>query len=293
MKINTIENDVKGYLFLFPVIGLISFIFISPLIRIVWYSFVKWNFFKITKNPTLNNYVDVITYRHFPTILRNNFLIILVTIPVVIILAVIIAHFMYSKILGAKFYQFLFFIPVVIPDIVVGIIWSFFLHIHGPVNKILNILHLSFLQVDWFGNPASSLWGLIIVLIWREIGFAMILFISRMTTIDPFLYEAAEVDGANDFKKLIHITIPQLRGVISIYVILAIIAFMNKLFSFVYIMTGGGPGHSSNVLEYYIYYSGFILRRFGQANAIAVILFLLTMFFIFVFIKFFKIEKGI
>jgi len=289
-----IKYDKSSWFYLLPAIIVILFIYANPLVRIFWYSLIKWNGLQPTTNFSgITNFIDAVSNRYFLQVLFNNLIIIIITIPAVVLFAIFCSQFIYLRIFGYRIYQYLFFLPVIIPNVVAAVIWIFFLHESGPLNTIFTRMGLGFLVVNWFGNPRFSLYGLIITMIWKEVGFAIVLFLARLSGVDPSLYDAAKVDGANDLQTLRYITIPQLKSVIQLYVVLEIISLLNFLFSYIFVMTRGGPGYSSTVLEYFIYVFAFTFGKLGPANAIAVILFGITFVFVLLYFRFSKSTEEI
>ncbi|MCL5072511.1 MAG: sugar ABC transporter permease [Actinobacteria bacterium] len=224
-----IKYDKSSWFYLLPAIAIISFIYANPIIRIFWYSLIKWDNLNVTNNFNgFANFADVFSNNYFLQVLFNNLIIIVITIPVIVLFALFCSQFIYLRIFGYKIYQYLFFLPVILPNVVAAIIWTFFLRENGPLNVIFTKLGLDFLVVNWFGNPRFSIYGLILTIIWKDVGFAIVLFLAKLSGADPSLYDAAKVDGANDLQTLRYITIPQLKSVIQLYIILAIIGKKNK-----------------------------------------------------------------
>lgn len=276
-----VKYDKSAFLFLLPAVIIILFIYANPLVKIFWYSVVNWDGLQpTTEFSGASNFITVISNKYFFEILFNNLIVIIITIPAVILFALFCSQFIYLRIFGYKIYQYLFFLPVIIPNVVAAIIWTFFLHPTGPINTIFTKIGLDFLVVDWFGNPRFAIYGLIITIIWKEVGFATILFLARLSGVDPSLYDSAKIDGANDFQTIRYITIPQLKGVIRLFAIIQMIGLLNFLFGYIYIMTRGGPGYSSTLLEYFVYIYAFTFKKLGPANAVAVILFGITFIFV-------------
>jgi ABC-type sugar transport system permease subunit len=214
----------------------------------------------------------------------NNVVIILGVVPVVAVISLAFAQSIFSRIPGYRIYTFLFFIPVILPDVVVARVLTEVLNKVGPLNAVLSAIGLDFLAKDWLGAPGLSLFSIIVSLIWKNIGFALILFLARLTTIDVGIYEAAEIDGASSTQKYFSITLPLLFSTIVIYVVLQVIGLMAFLFNYIHVMTAGGPGYSSTVLEYFIYLNIFRLQEIGKGSAAGVILMFATTVFIYYFV---------
>lgn len=278
-----IEN--KGLIFLLPAFLIIVFIYVNPIIRMFLFSLEEWRYLRPEGFNNFDNYLDLLKSRHFYTTLLNNVIIILGVVPVVVVIALSFAQAIFSKIPGYRLYTFLFFIPVVLPDIVVARILTEILNKAGPVNSFFKTIGLGFLAQDWLGDYRYALFTIIISLIWKNIGFALVLFLARLTTVDRSIYEAAEIDGAKSVQKYFYITLPLLSSTISLYIVLQVIGLMAFLFNYIHVMTAGGPGYSSTVLEYFIYLNIFKLQEIGRGSAAGVILITITMIFVYYYLS--------
>ncbi|MDY0288384.1 MAG: sugar ABC transporter permease [Sphaerochaeta sp.] len=278
---NKHRQDMKtGYLFILPSLAIILFVFLNPMIRILTYSFYDWSYLQMGEFIKFDNYKELFQIKHFYTTLLNNLKIIITVVPVVTLIALVFAQAIFLKIPGFRIYSFLFFLPVIIPDIVIAQILTSFLNSQGPLNQFFRWLHLDFLAVDWLGDSRYSLFSIIISLIWKNIGFALLLFLARLTTLDRSIYEAAEIDGASEFQQYLFITIPLLKNIVKVYVVLQIINIMAFLFNYIFVLTDGGPGFSSTVLEYFVYLNIFKLQNMGRGAAAGVILLLISVLLI-------------
>jgi ABC-type sugar transport system permease subunit len=267
-----------------PAIALIGFIYINPIIRMFIFSLEGWSYLKPQGWNHFAGYLDLLNDPHFYATMLNNVVIILGVVPVVAVIALAFAQAIFSRIPGYKLYTFLFFIPVILPDVVVARVLTEVLNKVGPLNAFFSAIGLDFLALDWLGAPGLSLFSIIVSLIWKNIGFALILFLARLTTIDVGIYEAAEIDGATSSQKYFSITLPLLTGTIKIYIVLQVIGLMAFLFNYIHVMTAGGPGYSSTVLEYFIYLNTFRLQEIGRGSAAGVILIALTTVFIYYYV---------
>ncbi len=248
------------------------------------FSLQGWSYLRPQGFNQLKNYLDLLNDPHFYATMLNNVLIIVSVVPVVAVISLAFAQAIFSRIPGYKIYTFLFFIPVILPDVVVARVLTEILNKVGPLNAVLNAIGLNFLAKDWLGAPGLSLFSIIVSLIWKNIGFALILFLARLTTIDIGIYEAAEIDGATSTQKYFSITLPLLSATIKIYIVLQVIGLMAFLFNYIHVMTAGGPGYSSTVLEYFIYLNIFRLQEIGRGSAAGIILMLVTTVFIYYFV---------
>jgi len=271
-------HDQKiGYLFILPSLTILIFVYVNPMVQMFSYSLYEWSYLQKCDFVNLKNYIELFKINHFYTTIFNNFKIIITVVPVVTLIALLFSQAIFLRIPGYRIYSFLFFLPVIIPDIVVAQILTSFLNSHGPLNQFFRFMHLDFLAIDWLGDSRFSLFSIIISLVWKNIGFALLLFLARLTTIDRSIYEAAEIDGASEFQQYRYITIPLLKNIIKVYVVLQIISIMAFLFNYIYVLTDGGPGFSSTVLEYFVYLNIFKIQNMGHGAAAGVILILLSL----------------
>jgi len=275
------RNIREIILYLLPALLVIGFVFFFPIIRVAQYSFNRVNP-KSLVFVGLTNYKILFTDDIFLTGLKNN-IILLAAVPVIIILSVFFAILLYEKMGGWKFYRFVLFLPYILAIPVVGVVFSYIFQLNGVLNFLLDKVGLDFLQADWLGSSKWALWTVMFVIIWKELGFGIVLVFARLMSVPKDLYEAADIDGANWLQKHIHVTIPQTKSVVSFLTIITIITMLSWVFNYIYVMTSGGPGTSTVVAEYYIYQTAFRYHNMGQASAASVILFIIT--FVFVIIQ--------
>jgi len=283
-------ESVKGYAFIVPALAILAFIFGYQIIRLVWFSLVKWQGYRYT--TTFNNFdyfIKIFSKDYVLAPLFRSFQIIVIVVPVVILLTVFIAHNIYRRIPGFKFYRWIIFLPSIIPVVVASIIWTYLLNLYGPINNLLRAVNLGFLTVDWFGNSKTAIFALCWIIIWRELGFSTIIFLAEL---GKALYEAAIIDGVNEWQMMRHITFPYLSNITKLYIVTMTIFVLNNLFGVVLVATNGGPGYATTVLEYYIYFLTFRAGKVGMGASVAVILFLITMVLVIVYIKLFSKKKG-
>lgn len=269
--------------YMIPSFLIIGFVFFFPIVMILKYSFfgIKNGF----GNFTLNNYILIFQTDIFLKGIKNNF-ILLIAVPIILLLSILFAILLYERIGGWKFYRFIIFIPYIMPVPVVGIIFIYIFQLNGIFNFVLEKIGLSFLIQDWFGNPKLTIWTIMFIIIWKLVGFGTILLFARMMNINHYLYDAAEIDGCNWFGKHFHITIPQSRNTIGFLTTIMVITMLAWVFNYVFVTTHGGPNNSSMVTELTIYTMLFKFNNVPLASAAAFILFLITLIFIIIQIKF-------
>lgn len=177
------------------------------------------------------------------------------------------------------FFRTVYFLPSMISLTVVGILWqTIYSPVFGIVNPLLEKLGLGMLATDWLGNTRTAVFSVIAVSQWQYFGYTMVLFLVAMQGVPADLYESAIIDGANSFQRFIHITIPNIREIILVNCMITIIGAF-QVFDEIYIMTGGGPGRSSEVLGTYLFRTGFRNDEMGYASAIATMVFFVTFVF--------------
>ena len=207
----------------------------------------------------------------FRTAVGNN-LRLLLTLPVIIGIALVIAILLFEGLRGWRFHRVAVFIPYMLPVTVVGVLFGQLLTLHGALNTSLDAVGLGRLSQDWLGNPDWALRSLAGVIIWRELGFGVILFLARLLSLPQNVFDAARVDGAGWFRMHRSVTLPMMRSIIGFYFVVEAITLMSWVFSYVFVMTGGGPGQATQVTETYIYQNAFASDLPWLAAAAATVL---------------------
>jgi ABC-type sugar transport system permease subunit len=207
----------------------------------------------------------------FQDALRHSALLLL-AVPVLLVLAIFFAVLLYERARGWKIYRSVLFLPYILAVPIVGIVASYIFSFNGALNSILRAVGLERLALDWLGSERLSLLTVAIVIVWRELGFGILLFLARLLTLSEDQLEAARIDGAGWWNRLRYVILPELRGTMEFYVVVAAITMIAWVFAYVYTITSGGPGTSSTVLELYIYNQGLRNSLPGMASAVAVVL---------------------
>jgi ABC-type sugar transport system permease subunit len=228
----------------------------------------------------LNNYKLIFMDDVFIKAIQHNGAL-LICVPIMVVGALLLAIFLFERIRGWQFYRTTIFLPYLLPITVVGLVFSYIFQFSGVLNGILNALGLKFLALDWLGSTKLVLPTLMFVIIWKEMGFGVILFLARLMSVDEELYDAAKIDGANWLQLHLNITVPQLSTVIEFFSVISVITMLSWVFNYVFVMTTGGPGNATMVTELYIYLQAFQYNNMGFAAAVSVLLLLVTGIFIF------------
>lgn len=261
------NKTVAISLFLLPaLLGTLIFIII-PVLCSFGLSFVKWDLLNPITFVGLENYKNLFNDKVFYQTLINTIVFAISTSTFGVIIPLILASVLNSKIRGSEFFKTAYFLPFITPMIVIGIVWGWIFDPNiGLLNKLLH-LHINWLYDVKFAMPA-----LIAVSVWKLIGYNMIIFLSTLSSISQSLFEAAKIDGANSLQTFRHVTVPMLSPTIFFVVIITTISSF-QVFDLIYLMTQGGPFNSTNVLVYSIYQNAFEYFNVGKASAIAYVLF--------------------
>ena len=261
------NQNYAGVIFILPaVLGTLIFIII-PVICSFGLSFTKWDLLNPISFVGLENYKNLLNDSVFKQILLNTVVFAVATSVLGVFIPLVLAAILNSKIRGSEFFKTAYFLPFITPMVVIGIVWGWIFDPNiGLLNQFFHI-HINWLYDTRFAMPA-----LIIVSVWKLIGYNMIIFLSSLSTISNSLFEAAKIDGANSFQIFKNVTIPVLSPTIFFVVIITAISSF-QVFDLIYLMTQGGPFNSTNVLVYSIYQNAFEYFNVGKASAIAYILF--------------------
>lgn len=268
------RNAIWGYVFILPwIIGLIVFT-AGPVISVIYHSFTKYDIFRAPEWIGLANYIRAVsTDRLFWRSLTNTFSYVALTVPAQLILAFVVALLLRNRFRGSGALRAAYYVPMVVPYVAASVLWSWMLHPRlGVVNYVLRSIGLPtpmWLLSETWAKPAIAL-----LAIWH-IGQPMVVFLAGLQGVPDELLEAAKIDGASGFQQTMHITIPLVTPVILYNAIIGIInAF--QVFTFAYIMTGGGPLNSTMFYSLYIYRQAFHYFDMGYASALAMVLFVLV-----------------
>ena len=265
------EQKYAAWLFLLPALaGTLVFIVI-PVFCSFGLSFMKWDLLNPVQFVGFQNYKEIFTEPLFFKILINTIVFAIATSVFGVIIPLVLACILNSKIKAGEFFKTAYFLPFITPMIVIGIIWEW---IFDPnIGLLANLLKL---HINWLYETHFAMPALIIVSVWKLIAYNMVIFLSSLSAISNSLFEAAKIDGANTFQTFKKVTIPLLSPTIFFVVIITAISSF-QVFDLIYLMTQGGPLDSTNVLVYAIYKNAFEYFNVGKASAIAYVLFVIIL----------------
>jgi ABC-type sugar transport system permease subunit len=276
------------YLFIaVPMISFLLFVFI-PMVVSFWWSLNDYSGLQPPIFVGLANYIDLFTTdKYFLQALRNTTLFVLLGMGIGPTLGLLTALLLNQKVHFQSVFRTAYYLPVMTSLVVVSTIWVMLYNQNGLFNSVLTTLGLQ--PVGWLSDPKVALISVAIASIWQGFGFETVIFLAALQSIPRELYEAAMMDGANAFQKFRYITLPSLRYVIAFIYIYGIIGSY-QVFDQVFVMTSGGPVHSTSTVVHYLF-GRFQDLRLGQASAIAYILFAILMIFSYIELRMSR-EKG-
>lgn len=270
------KNMLNGWLFILPnVLGFLVFI-MGPVLASFVLSFTKWDGFAVPEFVGFQNYIKMFGRESFKISFWNTIYYTAVFVPVTLSLAILAAVLLKNTTRLAKVFRTAFFLPYLSSTVAVAIVWQLLYHpTMGPINTTLMSLGIEN-PPKWLSSQDWAMLSVIIMSIWRSIGYYMVIYLAALQGIPPMLYEAAEIDGASPVQRFFKITLPSLSPTIFFTLIISVIHSF-KVFDQVFILTEGGPGRATNVLAYVIYNESFVNYKMGYASAMAYILFAMIM----------------
>lgn len=269
------KNALIGYSFILPnFIGFALFILIPVIFSFVL-SFCKWDGFNAMQFVGLKNFSLIFTDRVFKSSFWKTINYTIFTVLFTLIMALFLAVVLNNKLKGRNLFRSAIFFPYVASIVAVGAVWqAMFQKDFGPINAFLRFIGIAN-PPGWLASTKWAMTALIIVSIWKYMGYYMIIYLAALQDIPAQLYEAATIDGANTWQKFRKVTFPMLTpSTFFVFIMLTINSF--KVFDLVYVMTEGGPGTATTVLVKYIYDQSFVAWNYGKASAASMILFLVV-----------------
>lgn len=285
------RGGTSGYwLYLVPGLVLATVIVVIPLIWNVYLSFTDWRGIRPPEFIGLENWVELAGDAKFWTSFGNSIWMILAMVVFPTLIGLVLAALLFDVIgrkFGGRLASFLratYYLPQILPAAIAGIVIGWILRPQdGALNTLLEGVGLGFLAHNWLGSPDTALAAIMVVLVWIQIGYPVVVFMAALQRVDPELYEAAELDGANWFQRFRAITVSIIRPEIYVVTLTCTIAAL-KVFGPVYVLTRGGPGTSTIVPAYYAYSEFFQSQQVGYgatiATALTIVIALVSILFI-------------
>lgn len=278
-------------LYLIP--GTIGFILIVliPQLANLGLSFTAWKGVGTPRPVGLQNYHRLLTDDQFWGSMYHTLLFIVSMTVIPVCIGLVLAALLFDYVRDqfgesvSSFFRAGFYLPQILPVTVAGVLWGWILNPVGVINITLKAIGLDNLAQNWIGDATYALAAVSLVIVWIQVGYCLVVFMAGLSRIDPSLYEAAELDGANWWSRLVTITIPLLAPEIFVVVLTTLIAAL-KVFAPIFVITAGGPDNATLVPSYLTYYHFFTTQRVGYAAAIAVVQTTLTIALAVIFLRF-------
>lgn len=276
----TRNNKFTISAFLLPASILLIIFMIVPFFMAFGLSFTNQRLISGPRGTQIigfDNYLKLINDRVFWTGIKNNFIFVLVVVPLQTTFALGLALLVNAKLKFSKLFRTIYFIPTVTTMVVVSVIWTFLYYPEGLINGFLSVISGGLWQeIDFLNNTRWAFPAIMFMSIWQGVGFQMLIFLAGLQDIPTSFYEAAEIDGARSFQKFIYITFPQLKNTTTFILIsTTILAF--RLFSQVFVMTNGGPRNATYTVMLHIYNMSFKRLNIGYASALTAVFFLIIL----------------
>jgi raffinose/stachyose/melibiose transport system permease protein len=266
------------FLFLLPALLFYGTFNVYGTIMTFYYSTLKWTGIGSSgRFIGLSNYQTLLQDPVLWHSLKNNLILVVTSIAIQIPLGLVLALIINSKIRGAKFFRTIYFMPMLLSTVAIGILWSLIYDPNfGMINSLLDMIGLGALKVGWLGSEKTALGSVLITICWQFTAFYMILMKAGLTNISTELFESAYIDGATKWMAFWKITLPLMAGTIKTASILSLVGSL-KYFDLIYVMTGGGPSSSTELMATYMYKKAFVEFDMGYGSSIAAFMFIVAL----------------
>lgn len=278
-----------AYLYILPMIVLSFVLVYYCIIDTVVVSFTDWDgMTDVFHFVALKNYIKMFKDHVFWTSVVNNLIFFVGTVFIQALLGFVLAVLLKKKLPGSNVFKAIYFMPIAMATSIITAIFRIIMDpTNGALNQFLRAIHLNGFAVNWLGDPKIALVSVIIVNIFQWMGFSMITYYAGLMSLPDDVYEAAKIDGAGFWRTTFSVTLPMLKGTTNVLIILGIVGSL-KTFDIVKLLTGGGPGRSTTVMNTYLYEKAFKDFNAGGAASIGVAILIIAMVMSFLQVKFGK-----
>ncbi len=269
-------NKKAIFLFIFPALLVFTVIVIVPIFFSVYYSLLDWDGIAKGTFVGFKNYIRLFQNNTdgFPRTVLNSFILAILSVSIQLPISLTLALVLARGIKGEKIFRTVFFVPVIISTVVIGQLWiKIYNPDYGLLNTVLKGIGLENLAGRWLASTEQALGCVFVVIVWQYIGYHMLIMYASAKSISPEIYESALIDGANELTIAFRISIPLMLPIIRVCVIFAVIGSF-KSFDLIYVMTGGGPLHSTEVPTILMYSTIFYKYKYGYGSAMAIFIIL-------------------
>ena len=266
-------RDKKAiFLFVFPTFLCFTVIIVLPIFYSIYYSTLKWDGFSQGISVGLQNYKNLFLNNTdgFPQAVVNSLILALISVGIQLPISLLLALALARGVRGERFFRTVYFIPVIIATVVIGQLWmKIFNADYGLVNWFLRTVGLGSLANAWLADPKTALGSVFAAMLWQYVGYHMLLMYASAKSISPDVYEAARIDGAGEARMALSISIPLMKPILCVSIVFAVTGSF-KAFDLIYVMTGGGPMHSTEVPTTLMYTTIFSRYQYGYGSAMAI-----------------------
>lgn len=291
------KKKIYPYLYLLPIVPFAVIFFIYPFVTTTILSFAKWDGLRPINEITfmgLEHFKNLFKDSRFWRAFQNTLIFVVITVILQNVIGFIHAYILfYSGIKFSKIWRAIIFFPVVLAPVIVALVWKLMFDYSGLINLVLERVGLDFLKTIWLGNKITPKYLVALVNVWQWTGMSMVFYYAGLQTIPEELIEAAKIDGASWFNIIKNILLPLLKPISTIVILLTLIGGF-KVFDIVFIMTGGGPARSSEVIATYMFWQSFSASgpsNMGYASLIALMLTIIVLIISYIRIKFERVEN--
>ena len=278
LKIKNKKDILTVLVFLLPAVLIYTAFQIIPLVQAGYFSVTNWNGIagSAIEFAGLENFKTIFKSPDFLLALKNIFKMVVFSVVFHTPAALLLAVALNTRCRGFRIFKAMYFVPTVFPLSAVGLMWYFIFMPTGAINAFLDVIGLSDMMAPWLVNESTAMNSIIFVNIWAGIGYYMVILLAGLTSIPEDVYEAAAIDGAGPVKKFFCITVPMLKDVIFVCILIDIMGSV-KVFDLVYAMTGGGPNGLTNLPTTLLYNEAFKYKHYGQGSAIGIVILLICL----------------
>lgn len=267
-------SAIKGYVYLLLPLGLLLVFFFAPLLWAFWMSCFDYSLLWEPQFIGFENYQHLLVSHEFWQCLWNTLVLALLVVPAMILIPLPIAILTNQSLRGMTLFRAVIYFPVLVSVVVAAIMWKWLYADKGILNYLLSCLGLG--PVDWLVSPDWVLLAIALMIIWKGVGYYMMLYLASLQSVNKELYEAATIDGASVLEKHMTVTFPHLKSTMALVAIVSTIGLL-KAFGEIYVLTKGGPVGSSTTLVYSIYDTAFGFLDPGKSSALGFILMLILL----------------
>ncbi|MBD2579773.1 sugar ABC transporter permease [Oscillatoria sp. FACHB-1406] len=261
------------YLFLLPALAILGLTVFLPALQAFFLSLTRYDAIAAPQWIGFKNFQRLLTDEVFWKTASNTLLYLIVVVPALVFAPLGLAILVNRKLRGIHWFRLSFYTPVVISMVVAGIAWKAIYASNGLLNQFLKTVGMQD-GIPWLTSPKWALWSVMLVTIWKGLGYYMVIYLAGLQSISPELYEAAALDGSESWRKHWDITLPLMKPYLILVAVISAIS-ATKVFEEIYIMTQGGPRNSSKTVVYYLYEQAFKNLEIGYACAVGLVLFMI------------------